>query len=366
MNLPDWSRLTAFARQTVVYGNGVDRWLVAIAIAVAVALALRVIKSVLRRRAAKTAAEQRTEWFLILADLVGRTRWWFQLILALYVGSLALVLPVRVADAVESVAVVTLLVQTAIWAGALISAAVDHYARRREADASSVTTISALGFLGKLATWTLIFLLILDNAGVNVTAMIAGLGIGGIAVGLAAQNILADLFASASIVLDKPFVLGDFIVVGPDMGTVEHIGLKTTRLKSLAGEQLIFSNNELLKSRILNAKRMRDRRVAFTIGVVYETPYEKLAAIPGMLREIVEANEKIRFDRAHFKQYGDFALIFEVVYVVLDPDHNLYMEIQQAINLAIFSRFKEEGIKFAYPTRTVHVAWDSVPSKESP
>jgi small-conductance mechanosensitive channel len=207
--------------------------------------------------------------------------------------------------------------------------------------------------LGRLALWSTVALLVLANLGIDVTAMVAGLGIGGIAVALAAQNILGDLFASASIVLDKPFVIGDFIIVGEDMGTVEHIGLKTTRVRSLSGEQLVFANNDLLKSRIRNFKRMNERRAAFGIGVTYQTPAEKLAAIPAMLREAVEAQSPTRFDRAHFKQYGDSALLFEVVYYVLSPDYNLYMDIQQAINLAVFRRFAEEQIEFAHPTYTV-------------
>jgi small-conductance mechanosensitive channel len=181
--------------------------------------------------------------------------------------------------------------------------------------------------------------------------LIAGLGVGGIAVALAAQNVLGDLFASLSIVLDKPFVLGDFIIVGDVMGTVEKIGLKTTRIRSLAGEQLIVSNGDLLKSRIRNCKRMYQRRVEFTVRVPYQTPRAKLAAIPKMIREIVESQSKTRFDRSHFKAYGDSALIFETAYFVLEPDYNLHMDIQQDINLAIYSCFELNGIEFAFPPR---------------
>jgi len=168
--------------------------------------------------------------------------------------------------------------------------------------------------------------------------------------------VLGDLFASISIVLDKPFVIGDFIIVGDMLGTVEHIGIKTTRVRSLFGEQLIFSNNDLLNSRIRNYKRMDERRIVFSIGVVYQTPYEKLSAIPGMVREIVEAQEQTRFDRAHFSKFGDFALIYEIVYYVKIPDYNAYMDIQEAINLEIYRKFQEQGIEFAYPTQTVFVA----------
>ncbi|MBE3116500.1 mechanosensitive ion channel family protein, partial [Candidatus Bathyarchaeota archaeon] len=227
--------------------------------------------------------------------------------------------------------------------------------RRMDHDSSSTTTITFLGFVARLILWAIILLLILDNLGINITGLVAGLGIGGIAVALALQNILGDLFASLSIVLDKPFVLGDFVVVDALSGTIEHIGLKTTRIRSLEGEQLIFSNNDLLKSRIHNYKRMSERRIVFGFGVVYQTPLEKLKAIKKIVSEVIAKNEKARFDRAHFKEYGDSSLNFEVVYYVTGPDYNIYMDVQEAINLEIFRRFAEEGIEFAYPTRTIYI-----------
>jgi len=186
-------------------------------------------------------------------------------------------------------------------------------------------------------------------------------------VALAAQNILGDLFASLSIVLDKPFVVGDFLIVGDFLGSVEKVGVKTTRLRSLSGEQLVFSNNDLLGSRIRNYGRMFERRVLFSIGVIYQTPPDKLRLAATILREAVQAQDKVRFDRAHFKSYGDFALSFEVVYYVLSPDYNVYMDIQQAINLLIYERFAEEQIEFAYPTQTLFVSRaDDASSGEEP
>lgn len=181
------------------------------------------------------------------------------------------------------------------------------------------------------------------------------MGIGGIAVALAVQNVLGDLFASMSIAFDKPFVIGDFIIIDDYMGTVEHIGLKSTRLRSLSGEQLVFANSDLLNSRIRNFKRMADRRISFSIGVTYDTPHEKVAAIPDMIREAIQAHDKTNFDRCHFSEYEDSALKFDTVYYVNDPDYNVYMDIQQDINLSLLRRFEEEGIEFAYPTRTVFI-----------
>jgi small-conductance mechanosensitive channel len=238
---------------------------------------------------------------------------------------------------------------------------VDYYLnvsqrRKLEKNTARITTLRAAGFIVKLVLAVLAAILILDNIpGVQITPLIASLGISGIAVALAVQNILSDLFASLSIVLDKPFVIEDFIIVDNFMGTVEHIGLKTTRLRSLSGEYLVFSNNDLLKSRIRNYTRMLERRVVFSIGVTYQTPLEKLKQIPPTIRKIIESQEAVRFDRAHFQGYGDFALKFEVVYYVLNPDYNRYMDIQQSINLAIFESFEKEGIDFAYPTQQLYI-----------
>jgi len=196
-------------------------------------------------------------------------------------------------------------------------------------------------------------LIILDNLNVEISTLVASLGIGGIAVALALQNILGDLFASLSITLDKPFAIGDFIVVDDFEGDVEDIGLKSTRIRSLSGEELIFSNTDLLSSRVRNFKRLEKRRISFGIGVVYGTPVEKLKKIPGMIEDIISPLENVEFDRTHFKTLGDFSLDFSVVYHVLEPAYAAYLDVQQVINLKIYQRFEEEGIEFAYPTQTV-------------
>lgn len=339
---------------TELWGNSAQRWLIALGVLIASVGLLHVVVSLLKRRMAAWADAGAADWFAGCTQVLQRTRFWFLLIAAAYLASLALTLSPKAGRIAASVAIVALLAQAALWGSALVGFWVGRYAQRRlEIDAAGATTVSALGYLAKVAIWSVAVLLALQNLGVNVTAMLAGIGIGGVAVALAAQNLLGDLLASATIVLDKPFVLGDFIIVGSEMGTVEHIGLKTTRVRSLSGEQLVFANNDLLQSRVRNFKRMQQRRIVFTLGVVYQTPYEKVAAIPAMLREAVEAQAPVRFERAHFKQYGDFALVYEVVYHVLSPDYGLYMDIQQAINLAIHRRFEAEKIAFAYPTQTV-------------
>jgi small-conductance mechanosensitive channel len=347
-----------------LYGGPVRQWLIAVGIFLAGVILFPFLHGVLTRRAARFAERTEGMWDNSLVEALRRTRFWFWLALSLYLASLVLVLPVKTRDVLEAAIILALLAQAAIWGNTAINVGLDRYSKRqREKDPASVTTVSALGFLGKLTFFIVLLLLALDNVGIEVTALIAGLGIGGIAVALAAQNILGDLFASLSIVLDKPFVLGDFISVGDFQGSVEKIGLKTTRLRSLSGEQLIVSNNDLLQSRIRNYKRMAERRVVFALGVTYATPREKLATIPGLIREVVQSQSDVRFDRAHFRDFGAYALNFEVVYYMTTADYNLYMDRQQAINLAIYDRFAEQGVEFAYPTQTLIV---ERPEEKSP
>jgi small-conductance mechanosensitive channel len=338
------------------YGNTLSLWTFALLVTMMLTIVLRLSQRLIIRQLTAVAEKTTTAIDDYAVDIVKQTHFLFWLILSLYIGSLVLALPEQVTRQLWQVVVIALFVQTAIWGNGLISGWVTRNERRTMAeDSGRAMGIVALGFIAKLVLWLVILLLILDNLGVEITALIAGLGIGGIAIGLPIQNILGDLFASLSIVLDKPFEVGDFIIVDTYVGTVERVGLKTTRVRSVNGEQLVFSNGDLLQSRIQNYKRMAERRIIFSVGVVYGTPPEKLTAIPVMVQEIVEGQEQTRFDRAHFKAFGDFALNFEVVYYVLDQDYKLCMDIQQAINLALYRRFQEAGIEFAFPTQTLHL-----------
>lgn len=343
--------------EKVYFGNTLLAWLTAVGLTSTAMAFFLATKRIFLRRMAVFA--QKTETFVddLVVEVLGGTRFFTLLIISLYVGAQALSITPRIESYLRPVLIVTLLIQGALWGSKAISALLNQAVeKRKDEDAASATALGVMGFSAKMVLWTIFLLLTLDNLGVNVTGLVAGLGVGGIAVALAVQNILGDLFASLSIVLDKPFVIGDFLIVGEHLGTVEHVGLKSTRIRSLSGEQLVFSNTDLLKCRIRNFKRMEERRVVFSIGVTYQTPHPKLEAIGLMLKEIVEGNPNVRFDRAHFKEFADSALVFEVVYYLLDPDYNLYMDTQQAINLEIFRRFEGEGIAFAYPTRTVYLA----------
>jgi len=228
-------------------------------------------------------------------------------------------------------------------------------------DGSSVLNLGVVTFIALFVLWVTITLLMLENLGVNITALVASLGIGGVAVALAVQNILGDLFASVSIALDKPFVVGDFIIVDDMMGTVRHVGLKTTRIASLSGEELVFSNADLLKSRIRNYKRMAERRQVFTFGIEYATPIDKIERIPELVRKIITSQPKVRLDRAHFRSFGASSLDFEVVYFLTEPDFNLYMDTQQRINLTLMRELEAMGVRFALPTTTMHIASMAAP-----
>jgi small-conductance mechanosensitive channel len=342
---------------TVVLGNTLRQWGVAAAVGAGTFLLLRLFIGLVRGRIASFTANTAADWDDVVVQALGRTHPLFIPILSVSAAVGSLSIHPRLGRLLQIVAAVSLLLQVGLWASAAFGGWVQRYSERKLAgDRSAATTVSALAFIAKVVLWSVLLLVALGTLGIDVTALVAGLGVGGIAVALAVQNILGDLFASLSIVIDKPFVLGDFVIVDEHMGTIEHIGLKTTRVRSLWGEQLVFSNSDLLKSRLRNFGRMVDRRVVFSIGVTYQTPRDKLAMIPEIIREAVQSQEKTRFDRSHFRSYGDFALIFESVYYVLSREFNDYMNIQQAVNLRLHERFEAEGIEFAYPTQTLFLA----------
>ena len=342
--------------ETEFLANPLSRWTAAVGSGLVVVLLLRVIVAVVARRLKSFAAGTATDIDDLIADLVDKTKLLFVLIVAAWTGSQFLTLPERTEGRIESVLVLGLLLQLGFWATAFTNYALQRYRKRvREDDPTIATAMGAVSFLVRVAVWAVVALIALDTLGLDITALLAGVSVGGIAIALAVQNVLGDLFASLSIVLDKPFVVGDYVVVGNSRGTVENVGLKTTRMRSLTGEQLVIGNSDLLSSRIQNYKRMEERRAEFSVGVVYGTPADKLEEIPGMIKAAVEARDNTRFDRSHFKGFGDFALIYETVFWMTVPDYLSLMETQQAINIDLYRRFEEAGIEFAYPTQTVHL-----------
>lgn len=351
--------------QQVFLGNTMRGWLTAGIVAVLVFATLWLLKTLLRRQIARFAERTATQVDDLLVDLLGSVRPVILVILALFAGSLLLEIPEAKQKILRSIAIVAVLLQAAFWGNRLITYWLTHFLERRgEADAAARTTISTLSFVGRLVLWSLLLLLALDNLGIKVTGLITGLGIGGIAVALAAQEVLKDLFASLTIAMDKPFLIGDFVIVGDLKGTVEYIGIKTTRLRSLTGEQLVFSNSDIIATRLRNFGRMERRRIAANIGLVYQTPPERVERAVQIIREAVERREGVTLDRCHFSAFGDFALIIEVIYFVETGDYLTYMNHQQAINFEVLTRFNAEAIAFAYPTQTVWMERPPEPTAE--
>ena len=339
----------------IFFFNSVRAWAIALAIGLGAFAALLLVRTLLLGRLSVIAKRTTTELDDILVEIVSRTRPYFLGAAAAVFASRFLVLPATVDQYVAGIFSLILLVQCGLWGAIAVDLWISQRLNRRMTgvDVASATTIRALGVGIKVLLWIVIFITALDKFGVNVTTLVTGLGIGGVAIALAVQNVLGDLFAALSIVLDKPFDVGDAIAVDQMSGTVERIGLKTTRVRSLSGEQIIISNSDLLKSRIRNYKRQVERRVVFTTDVTYDTSADAMSRIPGMIREVVSSQQPVRFDRSHFTQYTDSALRVETVYYVLDADYTRYLEIQQSINLELLRRFNAEKIDFAFPTRTV-------------
>lgn len=358
MNMEQW---TAWFPYNFVAGISVTNWSIALAVAAgSFCLMLAVLAFVLQRL---EAIKHRTTSHIddLLASVLAGTSKLLLAVAALLIGLGMLDLSPRWNDRVDQLWFIAFTVQMALWLNRGISLATHRHLATNTSEvfkASATATLMVWGL--RVMLWSVVLLAILSNLGVNITALVASLGVGGIAVALAVQNILGDLFASLSIAVDKPFELGDFIVMGDVMGSVEQVGLKTTRLRSLGGEQIILSNAELLKATIRNYKRMAERRILFGIGLTYDATPEQIETVTGIIKRAVEAQEKTRFDRAHFKAFGSSSLDFEVVYFVLDPGFSVYMDIQQAINLTLMREFKALGVEFAFPTQTLHLVRPSV------
>lgn len=339
--------------EQVYLGNPLSRWLLAAGIFLATLAALWIFERLLNRRISKLASATKTAADDVLVAILASTWPFFRLFLGLWAGSRVLVLPAALGPAITIVTFLVLLLQIGIWANTGWSQWIEAARCKRAAKGESVTWMVGVESTGQVLIWTFVVLAGLENLGVNVSAVITGLGIGGVAVALAVQSVLGDLLAAVSIFIDKPFEIGDDLGVGDQRGTVESIGFRTTRLRASGGEQIIFSNSDLVGSRIHNFGRLKERRAAFTVGVTYDTPRDKVEAIPDVIRKIVEAQQPVRFGRSHFKEFGDSALVVQTVYSVLSHDYQTYMDIQQAVNLELMRQFAAEGIEMAFPTQTI-------------
>ncbi len=342
---------------TIVLGNTATEWLIALAIATTVMLVLLLFRRVAVSRISAFAQRTATRIDDLIAEVLANTRTFFIGAVGISVASAWISIPDAWSNRLSKVLVLVFFAQVGLWGTAAAKFLLEEYRKDKlESDRGAATMVGALQFVIILVLWSLVTLLALDNLGVNVTALVAGLGVGGIAIALAVQNILGDLFASLAIILDKPFVVGDFINVDDKVGTVEHIGLKTTRVRSISGEQLIFSNADLLGARVRNFGRMYERRIVFSLGVTYQTPRADLERIPGIITDAIAAEANARFDRSHFSSYGAFSIDFESVYFVKSPNYGEYMDIQQRVYLRIHEAFEHANIEFAYPTQTLFMA----------
>jgi small-conductance mechanosensitive channel len=337
------------------YGNTVEHYLIALAIIVSTIVIVRLFKKRMLNQIKKWTEKTQTKLDDYLISGLEKFGLPLMHFIALYAGLSFLSFPENTDKIIGNVFTVIFTVYTVRMISSFIRLMLESLIRSQEGGQEKLKQLNGIMLIINVVIWVIGLLFLFNNFGYNVTAIIAGLGIGGIAIALAAQNILGDLFNYFVIFFDRPFEVGDFITVDDKRGTVDHIGIKTTRLISVSGEQLAFSNSDLTKSRIHNFKRMNRRRVIFTLGVVYNTPHEKLQKIPHLLRTIITEQEQATFDRAHFASFGAYSLNFEVVYFVESADYIQYMNIQEAINLKIFKVFDEEKIEFAFPTQTVLV-----------
>jgi small-conductance mechanosensitive channel len=339
-----------------VAGNTGKDYLLAVAVFFGALIVFRVFKSIVLKGLKKVAEKTKTDFDDVLIEVFESFRVPFYLFVAFYFAIRFLKLADPVSQVIEGLFIVVIVFQIVKTLQIFINYGTNKILKLKEAeDVKDEAAIRNISFILKISLWVLAVLIVLSNWGVNITSLIAGLGIGGVALAFALQHILEDIFSSFSIFIDKPFHIGDYIVIGSDKGVVEKIGIKTTRLRTLTGQELVVPNRELTSTRVNNYKRMPKRRIFFTLGVCYETPLEKLKKINKIIEDIIEKTEGAEVDRVHFKEYADFSLNFEVVYYVTSGEYRYYMDVQQAINFGIKEAFEEEGIEFAYPTQTLFV-----------
>jgi small-conductance mechanosensitive channel len=351
--MADFLTHTLGVSEHIFYGNSFADWLIAGAVAVAVWSGLTLVRRLIASRYKKYSTAHHSTPVRLIFYLVGYTKQFLFLAIALDAGQQSLTFPPRLQHIISNSLLTLILLQVGLWAGRSVRFYLELKEIERGADRVFAGSLDIINFVARMLIWSLLILVALDNFGVNITALLAGLGVGGVAVALALQNVLGDLFASLSIALDKPFMVGDSLNIDTFTGAVERIGIKTTRLRSETGEQIILSNADILKSRVRNYGRMPEQRVLMTLRVTYTTPAEKLREIPKLLEGIVRAELNARFDRCHLKTLGESSLLFELSFFVQQPKLNPLMDLQQTVNFRIIDEFHRLGIEFAYPTQRV-------------
>ena len=337
-------------------GNRIMDYLICVSVILAGFVVVNICKYICLRHLKKWAEKTTTKLDDFIVGIIQSTVLPLAYFGALYLGINVLNLNLALKKGINIVGMAILTLFAARLATELITYIFTVYWTKRGKDVVLERSLKGILSVIRLIVWGVAIVFLLDNLGFKISAVIAGLGIGGVAVALAAQAVLGDLFSYFAILFDRPFEIGDFIIIGDYLGSVEHVGIKTTRIRSLGGEQLIFSNTDLTNSRVRNYKRMEKRRVVFKLGVTYQTPLEKLKVMPDVIEKVIKNVKDTIFDRAHFFSYGDFSLVFEIVYYIIGADYNKYMDTQQEINFAIKKEFESRGIEFAYPTQTLYLS----------
>jgi small-conductance mechanosensitive channel len=337
------------------WDNTVLDWIKAAAIFISVFIVLKIVKNILVNKLSKIVEGTKSNFDDIFLKVVEQTKDLFLLLAGIYSGMQILNIPESWQGITNKVFMVITALQTGLWLGGFVNYMTSHR-EQEEADKQEKTAVHAFGLFGKIIIWSIIAMVAIQNiTGMKMDALITSLGIGGIAIGLAVQNILKDLFASLSIFLDKPFLVGDFIVVDDLSGTVQNIGLKSTRIMTLLGDEVIFSNSDLLESRIHNYRKMERRLVITKIGVATETPHAVLKELPSLFKKIIEGQENATFDRSNLAEFNDYTFDYEIVYHIESADFTLYMNTKEAIYLEIIKRLQEKNVSMPYPTQAVIV-----------
>ncbi len=341
--------------QLEIFNNLIIDWLFAILIVAIAWLVLKIFKTIIVSRLKTISKKTKNNIDDLAIEAIATIHWPFYFFISIYIGSHFVDLPQTINSILYYAFLIAVVYYAIRFLESLINYGTKVVIKKKKDKQDGVGIIKFMSSLLKVSLWILAVTLLLSNMGYDVTSLIAGLGIGGVAVALALQNILGDLFSSLTIYFDKPFQVGDYIALGDQIGMVKKVGIKTTRVELLQGEELIVANSELTNSQIRNFGAMMKRRAVFNIGVTYETPHKKLQDIPSMIRKIIEEQKGTEVERIHFKSFGDSSLLFEVAYYVESSDYNEYMDIQQNINLAIIDKFEKEKIEMAFPTQTIYL-----------
>jgi small-conductance mechanosensitive channel len=364
--MADFFKRTLGLSAHLFYANSLADWVIAAVVAAAVWAGLSILRRLIVSRYKSYATTAHPAPVRLLFYLLGNTRQFLFLALAVYAGQGDLTFPPRVQHGIDHVVSVLCLLQVGLWAGRSLRFYLETKELERGPDRAFAGSLDIINFVAQMLIWSLLALVALENLGINITALLAGLGVGGVAVALALQNVLGDLFASLSIALDKPFVVGDRLTIDTFSGAVERIGIKTTRLRSDSGEQIVLSNADILKSRVRNYGRAPEQRALVTLRVAYSTPGSTLQSLPKLLEGIVREQANARFERCHLKTLEESCLEFELSFFVQQPQINSVLDVQQAVNFRIIDEFRRLGVEFAHPTRRVVVEHDAPSPARTP